>query len=81
MVTVYVVESVENGMRYSGLTPRPEQLFSENQTLQHGPRTAIRNFEVLITEEYMDYQEAHQRESFLKSDSGRQWLETMFPRS
>lgn len=76
MFTVYVLKSLKNGKRYIGFTSKSsEKRLSEHNsgsntfTRQNGP------FVLIYTEEYRTKIEAMQREKFLKSGKGREFLD------
>lgn len=79
--TVYVLRSLRNGRRYTGFTSRSmeERLAEHNRGF--GPGWTARNgpFVVEHVEEYPSEIEARQRERFLKTGQGREWLRRRVP--
>jgi putative endonuclease len=76
MFTTYVIRSLKNKKSYVGYTSKEslERLQDHNTgsnkwTRQNGP------FKIIHTEEFPDKKSAMQREKFLKSGQGRQWLD------
>jgi putative endonuclease len=76
-VTVYVLEGVKK--RYVGITANLERRLAEHRSVSHSGRL-IGEFRVLHTEVFPDYVSARQRERFLKSGKGREWLNEKFPK-
>ena len=79
MVTVYVLRGA-GGRRYVGMTGDLSVRLREHRARRRKGGQAIGPFEVVVTEAYSTYDEARQRERFLKSGQGRQWLDEMLPR-
>jgi putative endonuclease len=75
MITVYVIRGNETAKRYVGITNDLPRRLREHRTRHTAGRRAVgSNFEVLLTETYMDYPSARDREKFLKSGVGREYL-------
>ncbi|MEK7248527.1 MAG: GIY-YIG nuclease family protein [Chloroflexota bacterium] len=74
--TVYVLRSASNSRRYVGFTGRSvmERLSEHNRGLANGWTSRNGPFTLVYTEEYHSEPEARQREKFLKSGQGREWL-------
>ena len=73
---VYVLKSLKDNKRYIGLTNN-----LENRLIEHnnGRVTATKNripFELLYFEEYDSREIAAQREKFLKTGKGREFLDS-----
>ena len=80
MSYVYVLRSLKNMKRYVGYTKKaPMEKLAEHNggatrwTRNNGP------FVLLYTEEFSDSVAARKRELFLKSGTGRQWLDQKLP--
>jgi putative endonuclease len=73
-ITVYVLRSLENAKRYVGLTNDLSRRLLEHKSGNTKAGQLLRRFELLHTETYPDYAAARQREEFLKSGRGREWL-------
>jgi putative endonuclease len=75
MYNVYVLESLKNNKRYTGVTSKtPEERLKEHNsgsndfTRQNGP------FELIYSEGHNNKAFARKRERFLKSGNGRSFL-------
>ena len=78
MCHIYVLKSLKNGKRYVGstrLTPQ-ERLKQHNRGSNKWSREN-KPFELLYSEECAIYTEARKRENYLKSSSGRNWLDRL----
>lgn len=74
-ITLYVLRGLRNRKRYVGITnDLPRRLREHRQMTSKGSQ-AIGEFELVLTEEYPTYLTAREREKFLKSGQGRQWLD------
>jgi putative endonuclease len=74
MYTVYVIRSQVSGTLYTGQTSDfPRRFAQHQQGLAHYTR-GRGPWEIMLTEEYVTLREAIQRERFLKSGRGREWL-------
>jgi len=76
MLRIYVLKSLRNGKRYVGYTAKT----AEKRLIEHnsGINTFIRQnrpFMLVYTEEYSTKTEAIERENFLKSGKGREFLD------
>ena len=72
---VYVLRS-EEGYRYIGHTPDLERRLSEHNTGRTRWTKRGHGWEVIYTESYESRSEAMQREKWLKSGVGREWLKS-----
>jgi putative endonuclease len=77
-IVVYVLRSVVTGRRYVGLTNNLLRRLEEHRRGTALSSRILGPFEVLLTEEHAGYGEARQRERFLKSGQGREWLDRVF---
>jgi len=73
VVKVYVLKG-ENGKRYVGITNDLSRRLKEHRASRSKGSQVLGDFVLLYTEEYLNYKSARQREKFLKSGQGRQWL-------
>ncbi len=80
MITVYVLRSLSNGKRYVGITDDLKRRVIEHRRRGCTVQKLLGAFEVLHTETAADYLVAREREKFLKSGRGREWLDTQYPR-
>ena len=78
MVYVYVLRSLENGTRYVGITSQlgPRLRTHARRASKGGQQ--LGRFELIHREELPDYKLARVRERFLKSGTGRAWLDSLF---
>ena len=67
MITVYVLQSTENGKRYVGITNNLERRLTEHRCKKSKAGQLLKEFELLHSEEAMDYPTARSREKFLKA--------------
>jgi putative endonuclease len=76
MITVYVL--VGSKMRYVGITNNLQRRLREHKYKQSKGSQVIGDFKLILQEEYPDYKSAREREKYLKSGSGRRWLDETF---
>lgn len=76
MVTLYVLKA-RNGKRYVGITNNLQRRITEHRSKTGKSGQLLDQFFVLYTEQFPDYQEARDREKFLKSGQGRKWLDKL----
>jgi putative endonuclease len=75
MFTVYVLQSRTTGKLYTGQTEDLQRRFHEHQTgIAHYTR-GRGPWEIKLTGKYDSRRKAMQRERFLKSGKGREWLQ------
>jgi len=72
---VYVLKSTRDGHRYVGSANDVERRFREHQRGKVSSTEQRRPLMLLYSECYTTQKEALQREQFLKSGKGRQWLD------
>ena len=76
MFTVYVLKSLKNAKRYIGYTAKSvEQRLKEHNSGLSTFTSRNGSFEIMYTEVYSVKKEAIQREKFLKSGKGREFLD------
>jgi len=73
VITVYVLKG-ERGKRYVGITNDLSRRLREHKSKKSKAGQLLGNFTVLYTEKCAHYKSARLREKFLKSGSGRKWL-------
>ena len=73
MITVYVLEG-SKGRRYIGMTNNLARRLSEHRGRSSHSGRLIGSFRLLHTESFPTYAEAREREKYLKSGQGREWL-------
>jgi len=74
MITIYVLQSIESQKRYVGITNNLNRRLKEHRSKNATIYRILRDFEVIYTEQCMDYKSARLREKYLKSGKGRDWL-------
>ncbi len=74
MITVYVIKSVDKKYRYVGITDNFERRFFEHNSGKNKSTRPYTPFKIIRTEKY---NEARQREKFLKSGVGRKFLDNL----
>ena len=75
-VFVYVLKSPSKKRRYVGIAINLERRLAEHRRgHSKGSQQLNRDFFVLLTEEFPDYKSAREREKWLKSGVGREWLD------
>ncbi len=73
MITVYVLQG-KTGLKYVGITKDLPRRIQEHRLKKTKAGQLLREFSILHTEEYPDYLSAREREIYLKSGKGREWL-------
>lgn len=73
MVTVYVISSVHQNYRYVGITKDFQRRLKEHEK----NKKFYTPFQVLLKEEFENYEKAREREVFFKSGRGRKFLDTI----
>jgi putative endonuclease len=76
VVTLYVLKA-RNGRRYVGITNDLHRRLREHRSKHSKGGQLLDEFSVLHTEKFEDYEEARDRERFLKSGQGRKWLDEL----
>jgi putative endonuclease len=79
MVTVYVLQGRKR--RYVGITNDLAWRLAEHRSGRTQGGRIIKEFVLLHTEQYHDYVSAREREKFLKSGAGREYIESLSKRS
>ncbi|MBN2269055.1 MAG: GIY-YIG nuclease family protein [Sedimentisphaerales bacterium] len=76
MVTVYVLQGANK--RYVGITNKVARRLAEHRSGRTKGAQVIGQFRLLHREEYPDYASAREREKFLKSGRGREFLTRLY---
>ena len=76
MVTLYVLKG-KAGKRYVGITNDLSRRIHEHRARKTKAGQLLNDFILLHTEEFHNYKSAREREKFLKSGQGRQWLDEL----
>lgn len=77
MVVVYVLGGKTR--RYVGITRNLGRRLAEHRSGRSIGSRALGEFKLLRTERFSDYESARQREKFLKSGQGREFLDLLYP--
>jgi putative endonuclease len=78
MITVYVLQG--KAKRYVGITNNLERRLREHRNGGTQSAKIIGPFSLLHTEQYPTYLHARNREKYLKSGQGRDFLNQLYPR-
>ena len=76
---VYVLRSDINGDLYKGLTNYLERRLSEHNSGKNISTKAYAPWKIVYFEKFMTRIEARNREKFLKSGEGREFLKSIIP--
>jgi len=74
-IRLYVLRGLKNRKRYVGITNDLARRLEEHRLKTSKGSQMIGEFELILAEEYSTYLTAREREKFLKSGQGRQWLD------
>ena len=74
MFKVYVIRSEVDGRFYVGLTESLERRFKEHNAGKVFSTKGYRPWKMFFSEEYATRQEASQREKYLKSGMGKEYI-------
>ena len=74
MYFVYVLKSKERSYLYVGLTNNIEKRFKQHQSGQNKTTKPYRPFDLVILENFEKRIQAREREKYLKSGSGKEWI-------
>ncbi len=77
-ITVYVLRSRHDGKRYVGITNDLQRRLAEHRSGNTKAGQLLHEFEVLHTETFSNYTNARLREKYLKSSTGRRWLNEIY---
>jgi putative endonuclease len=74
-VFVYVLESIENDYRYTGITKNLQKRLKSHNRGNNGSTAPYSPFEIIYSETCGNYKEARDREKYLKSGRGREFID------
>lgn len=74
---VYVIKSQSRNYIYVGITNSFDRRLNEHNTGRNKTTRAYAPFKMLLVESYDSRQEARDREKYLKSGSGKEWLKKL----
>ena len=75
-VTLYIIRGISTGKNYVGITNTVERRLAGHRSGRTKGGQIIGTFELIHTEEFDDYLSAREREVFLKSGKGRNWIKS-----
>jgi putative endonuclease len=81
MFFIYVLNSLSRKYIYVGMTDNVVRRFRQHQKGKEKTTAPYRPFEILFTEKYNTRSEAREREKFLKSGCGKEWIKESFQRN
>ena len=76
--TIYILRSLSAKKSYVGVTDNIERRIKEHNNGKHFYTKRHVPWEVIHTEEYPSFQEARNREKYLKTTSGRRVMKKIF---
>ena len=76
LITLYVLKG-KSGKRYVGITNNLPRRLSEHRSNKSKGGQLLDGFSVIYTETFPDQKAARVREKYLKSGSGRKWLDQL----
>ena len=79
MIIVYVIRSYKDGRFYVGMTKNLERRFQEHESGKTKSTKGFRPWKLIFTEIFQNYSEARNREKYLKSGSGKEYIKRMAP--
>ncbi|MBI4810336.1 MAG: GIY-YIG nuclease family protein [Ignavibacteriales bacterium] len=71
---VYVLRSIRDGRHYIGMTKNLERRLNEHNSGKVKSTKGRTPFELVYHETYRTRSEAHEREKYFKTATGRRWL-------
>jgi putative endonuclease len=77
MIILYVINSIGDNFRYTGITNNLRRRLSQHNNGLNKSTQPYRPFELILSEKYKTYKEARKREVFLKSGVGRKFLDNL----
>jgi len=75
MAFVYVIESLTDKTWYTGIALNVENRLKEHNAGKNRFTKGHRPWKIIYSETHSNWQEARNREKYLKSASGKRWLE------
>jgi putative endonuclease len=74
MYFVYVISSINRNYTYVGLTNNPDRRINQHNKGYNRTTKAYKPFEVILVEDFPSRSSAREREKFLKSGIGREFI-------
>jgi len=75
MVTLYIINSLVKKFRYVGITNNLNKRIIQHNNGNNKSTRLYRPFELIYTENLINYKEARKRERFFKSGIGRKFID------
>ncbi len=75
MFEVYILKSLDDGIRYTGSGENAEERLRRHNKGDYRFTKGHRPWKIIYKEQYETRSEAVRRERFLKTGSGRKWLD------
>ena len=77
MITLYVIQNINNNFRYVGITNDLKRRLIQHNSGKNKSTYTYKPFHLVYTEQSPNYKEARLREVYLKSGSGKNFLNTL----
>ena len=77
-MVVYVIESLNDGRYYVGMTENLEERLKYHNSGRVKSTKGYRPWRLIHKEEFPDWASAREREKYLKSGYGKQWLKQKY---
>ena len=77
MYYVYIIKSEINGSLYKGLSINPARRIKEHNSGKTKSTRPYRPWKIVLIEEFENLVEARNREKYLKSGTGREYLKSI----
>ncbi|MFZ4648965.1 MAG: GIY-YIG nuclease family protein [Patescibacteria group bacterium] len=77
---IYVIKSEIDNYIYVGTTINTERRIKEHNSGRNKTTKSYKPFKILLIEEYPDRATARQREIYLKSGCGKEWIKSIYCR-
>ena len=74
MITVYVIESMQDQTWYTGMSNDVLSRLKEHNSGKNRFTKGHRPWKIIFTEQYPDWETARTKEKYLKTNSGKNWL-------
>ena len=74
MITVYVIESLQDQIRYTGMAKDVINRLEEHNSGKNRFTKGHQPWEIIFTEKFPDWESARVKEKYLKTASGKNWL-------
>ena len=75
---IYVIRSKNRNYIYVGLTNNLNRRVSQHQNGKEKTTAPYRPFKILFAEQFLSRIDARNREKYLKSGSGKEWIKSHF---